>query len=223
MSFLIWLSIRSPCSNFRSGSWSWRWLLHVIRIEYYSLLISWYRSATLSSEWSYLISWNGFILNLEVMLSTQRLLLIVWTDASSATSNFLVRCTCLWYFKLLMVFNISISSNFVWPNAYIICKVGKVLRHWNQWDLWGYFLSRFSFLWFKLTSWYLGMRWWFRILSHSICNYLVNLICFSLVSWDIWVTWGMVWIEIVRRQGSRWLRFVTRLRYIGCWCLWRLI
>jgi hypothetical protein len=200
ISFRIRLSIWSPCSNFRSGTWSCGWLLHVIWIKYYSLLISWNWSAALTTERPNLICWDRLILYLQIVLSTYRLLLIIWADSTSTTRYFLIWSTCFGrYLKLLMVFYISICSNFVRSYAYIVCEVGKVLWHWNEWYLRWYFLSWFSFFRFKWRGWYCCMCWWLRILSHLSCNDLVHRVGFSLVSWRSWVTRCMVRVKIIRR------------------------
>lgn len=216
------MSIWSSCSYFRCWTWPCSWLLHVIWIKYYSLLITWNRSTALSTKRSNLICWNRLILYLQIMLSTYRLLLIIWTDSTSTTSYFLVWSTWFrWYLELLMVFYISICSNFVRSNAYIVCKVGKVLWHWNKWYLRWYFLSWFSFFRFKWRGWYC-MLWWLSIFSHLSC-YLVHLISFSLVSGCSWVTRCMVRVKIICRKCPWCLWFVARLRDIGCWCFGRLI
>lgn len=197
-SFRIWLSVRGPCSNFGSGSWAWGCLLHVVRVEYYSLLVSWDWGASLPSKGSNLVTWNWFILDLEIVLTSQWLLLIVGADSTGAACYLLAWCARFgWHFELLMLFYISTCSNFVWSNAYIVRKIGKVLGHWYQRNLGWNFLRWFSFLWLERVSWHWGMSWWLRILPHTTCSCLVDLIRLSLVPRYCWVTWCVVWIKIV--------------------------
>lgn len=153
------------------------------------------------------------------MLRPNRLLLVARTDSTSTACNLLIWGTWLGrHFKLLMMLNVSTSRYFIRSDAYIVCKIGQVLRHWYEGHFRRYFLSRFSLFGFKWGGWDC-VCWWLRVLSHLGCYYLAILICLALVSRDSWVSRSMARVKIISWKSSWCLWFVARLRNIGCWGL----